>query len=290
MEKHIFKFGKSSVAIILPKKWTDKNRLRASDGIFVNENNRGELVISRKENDRIAFTKAIDSRTNPDIIARFVSRYYIRGIGKLTIRSKDKITEKQIEEIQKTINHECPGFEIIGQSGNELQIEDFTSIKDIDIDRIVSRLWSLVGQQFAELKGKNIETLSRLEELSDRFYGLGIRYISIAQPREMIKYYRSVIILEELADYLPIIAPMFMRGNEKILDLLRKMFDSSKDGYGGNQNSILQTEIFKKEVRRLIEVSKFDSIQRETLKNIAIRLTQIAEFGLLEEDSPLVLE
>jgi hypothetical protein len=39
MEKHIFKFGSSSHAIILPKKWLEKNGLKDSN-IFVDENNK----------------------------------------------------------------------------------------------------------------------------------------------------------------------------------------------------------------------------------------------------------
>ena len=99
--------------------------------------------------------------------------------------------------MQKEIGSECPGFEIISQSSNKLEIEDLTDIKEIKIEKIISRLRSLVLQQFVEVKSGNNDAVMGIEELADRFYMLGIRYVNIVQPKDVIKYYRTVAALED---------------------------------------------------------------------------------------------
>lgn len=290
MEKNILKFGKSSAVIILPKKWLDKKRLKTSDPVFITENSTGDLVISAKELGKTSFTTIIDRQTDPDIVARFAYFYYMRGVSKLIIHSRDTITYHQIEQVRKTINYECPGFEMIAQSDKEIILEDLTDLKEMDINKVISRLRSLVGQQLTEIKNGQVANVKGLEELADRFYSLGIRYVNVAQPNETTKYYRSIILLESISDNLPIVAQILAKGNSAIINTLIKMFELSKEAFEGNRSSLLQIETLKKEITASVESSKLEANYKQALKSIARQLTQIGEFGLLLEDPALSVE
>src|SRR5271165_3331398 len=100
MEKHIFKFGSSSLALIIPKKWTEKNGLKQSSCIKLDENEHGELVLSANSEKKEKKVLVINSKLDPDTVARWVGMHYMYGIGKITLKSTDTITKKQIEEIE----------------------------------------------------------------------------------------------------------------------------------------------------------------------------------------------
>lgn len=287
MEKHIFKFGNSSVAIILPKKWVDKNKLKAADQIFMSENNKGDLVLSGRASEKSAVTKDVNKNTDPEVLKRLISIYYRLGIGRLHIRSKDGFTRQQIEAVQREIGSDCPGFEVISQSSGEMQIEDLTDIKEIEVEKIISRLRSLVLQEFIEVRDGKADTVENIEGLVDRFHMLGVRYVSITQPSDIIRYYRTIILIEGIADDLARISSHLNKGHEAILDRLRSMFERSERGFMGDQREIVEMYGSRLEAIRIIDESKLEGIYKRILKNIANSSAQIAEFGLVKEDESM---
>lgn len=289
MEKHIFKFGSSSTGIVLPKKWIEKNRLSKSDSIFISENEKGDLVLSAKGSGKVSFTKSVDRDTNADILATFVGLYYKIGINKLTIHSKDGLTKRQIQSIHDEIVDECPGFEIISQSSNEVQIEDFTDMKEVNVDKVIGRLRSLLNQQFDELRQGNLDTVVSIEGLVDRFYMLGVRYVNIIQPKDIIKYYRVIVLMENMADDLMLLAPNLERRHMKMIEKVQLMFEMSEKGFNGDQKTILELELMREGVKKELESLKLDKVYRRMLKHVATAATQIAEFGLLKEDQKYVI-
>lgn len=49
MEKRPFKFGESSIAIILPKVWASKNNLNKDSPIYLEENDNGILYCQEQK-------------------------------------------------------------------------------------------------------------------------------------------------------------------------------------------------------------------------------------------------
>lgn len=290
MEKRVFKFGKSSVAVILPKKWADKRELKSNGTIFIDENEKGELMLSAKETPRAEYVKLIDRKMSPNILARFVCLYYMRGISKLVIHSKDGITEEQLRCVQERISKECPGFEIINQSSNEMQIEGFTDMKDMDLGRLLARLKSLVVEEFNETRNHDVGKVAMLEEFVDRFHKLGIRCTSIVQPKDIIKYYRAIISMEDISDGLTLIAPNINKQNVHIIEKLKLIFELSYKGFMGDQDAILDVEIMKEELKNSLKKAKTSDVNKGILQAIVKSSARIAEFGLLEKDSRFLLE
>jgi phosphate uptake regulator len=288
MEKHIFKFGNSSLAMILPKKWVTKNSLSGASQIFMSENSKGDLVLSSKSTQQTASVRTVNKRTSPELLSRFIYLYYLRGVARLTINSPDGFMEAQIKAMQHQITSYCPGFEITGQSTNEIKIEDLTNIREIDIGKIVARLRSLINQEIAEVREGNAETAGRIEELVDRFYLLGIRYVNIVQPADAIKYYRTILIMENMADDLLRIVSA-KKTSPKLIDMIAKAFALSESGFAGDQNAIMETAALRRSAISAIDGSKMDPLYRKIFKGTITACNQIAEFGLLEEDPKTIV-
>jgi|GEM_PF-1128701 len=287
MEKHIFKFGNSSLAFIVPKKWTDKNKILPSSIIQVNETEHGELLISAEQNKKDRKIVAINSKLDPDIVARWAGLHYMYGISNVAFKSSDTITKKQVEAVENEIQIECPGFEIVNQSSSEIQIEDFTDIREVDIEKVVARLRSLLDQEFIELKNGNKDTVERLEQLVDRFYMLGFRYVSIKQPKNMLKYYRIIQLMEMMSDTIYLISrdTNLSKGTEVIIDMLKEQSKASENAVKGDRKAIIKITILRKEIREAFGKMRISDIQKKLFREMTSYSCQIGEFGLLESDN-----
>ncbi|MGA3020519.1 MAG: hypothetical protein ABSD68_01050 [Candidatus Micrarchaeales archaeon] len=285
MEKHIFRFGNSSLGIIVPKKWADKCKLNANSPVYVSENNKGDLVLSAVEQGEVELAKSVSRKIPPEVLVRWIAVYYMYGVGKLRIVSEDGFTDEQASAVQKEIKDECPGFEVIAQTNSEIRIEDLTNLKEIDLDKILMRLSSLLQQEFLEIEQGNYSTVGRLEELVDRFYMLGIRYVNIVQPSNMIKYYRTIQLAEMIADNLETLFSIGVEPRYKaIIAKLHRELDLIFKGFGGDDKAIAEVSALTKELRESIASMRTDPIHKKLLKEVATYMAQISELGLLREN------
>jgi phosphate uptake regulator len=285
MEKRVFKFGKTSFAIILPKKWIDKSNLKLDEPLFVSENERGDLVISLSERSKKEFEIKIDSKFNPILIGRWVGKLYLYGLNKIKILSENHFTEEQIKEIEDEIKNECSGFEITHQTNNEIYIEDFTDLKEISIDKIISRLKYLIKQQFEEAKKNDVRTVRKIEFLVDRFERIGKRYLNIVEPKDTLKYFTVLSYLEDISDDIFLIVNNF-KVDSKTFEELSKAFDICFDGLEGNFENIQKNSEIRKKIYITMKKSK-DKLLAHLIEKISDRITQISEFGLKKEESTI---
>jgi len=89
MEKHIFKFGEGSMALILPKKWVDKNGLKPSNTIYLSENENGNLIIAANGTEKRDTERITDSSTNPIFVGRWIGLNYMYGTAHIHLYSKE---------------------------------------------------------------------------------------------------------------------------------------------------------------------------------------------------------
>jgi phosphate uptake regulator len=291
MEKHIFKFGSSSLGLIVPKKWVEKRKLKANSPVFVRENSSGDLVVSPLEWKERTLEKVASKKTDPDALVRWITVCYMYGIGKLRIFSQEGFRDEQLSAVQKELKDECPGFEIITQSSNEIRIEDLTDLKEIDLGKILKRLSSLVQQEFLEIQQGSHGTVDRLEELVDRFYMLGIRYVNIVQPGDMIRYYKAIQMMEMISDNLATLSSKGMGVKQtSIIKTLSDQFNLVFKGFESDEKAIAAVSELRKEIREKVEGMRVDAVQKKLIKEVATYSSQIAEFGLLQEkEEPLQL-
>lgn len=284
MERHIFKFGENSIALILPKKWADKSGLKPSGTVFLSESESGNLIVSPKETAKQEAERVITSRTKPSFAARWVGIHYMYGVGKLRIYSADGLTSAQAEAIGTKVGAECPGFEITSQSNKDIIIEDFTNIREVDIEKILLRLRSLINQEFMELAQGNPKTIPKIEALVNRFYMLGFRYVNITQAKDALMYFGVLNFLEDISDKLDEVSQYFKADGKQVLGELRAGFELSAAAMKGDGKAVEKVAEMRESVSGRLSHSKYDGVHAKILLEVANDISKIAEFGLRSDN------
>jgi hypothetical protein len=207
---------------------------------------------------------------------------YLYGLNKIKI-SSDSFTEDQLKEIEEEIRKECSGFEITNQTAKEIFIEDFTDLKEISIDKIVSRLRYLIKQQFEEAKENNVKTVRKIENLVDRFERIGKRYLNIVEPKDTLKYFTLLSYLEDISDNILLAMDNF-KIDTRLFDELSKIFDICFEGLEGKYESIQKTSEARNRIYEIMKRSKTDKLLVHLIEKISDRISQISELGLKKEE------
>ena len=272
----MIKFGESSLAVIVPKKWIDRNGLGASSIITISEDNRGNLVMSANERK----SKEVEEVANPNLsvhsLSRIIGLHYMFGTTKLRLYFSKGYAKSILAAIEETVKDECPGFEVISHSSNDIAIEDFNNIKDADIWKIISRLHLLIKQEFGELKEGDKDSLAASERQVNRFYMLGIRYINMLDIGDSTKYFVIIQTLELISDNLNALS--LAKKDAKILEMLEEQFDSCFNGLNGKTEEIEKAVALRDGIYR--NATKLDALSLKTVHDIANGIARIAEFGL----------
>ncbi len=284
MERHIFKFGSNSVALIVPKRWLDKNGLKPSSTVYVSESESGNLIVSAAETAKREAEKVVTSKTRPSFISRWVGLHYMYGTGRLRVYSADGLTQAQVDGIEAKINVECPGFEITSQSSNDLVMEDLTDIREIDLDRIISRLRSLINQEFVEFISGDQKSVPKIERLVNRFYMLGMRYVNITQAKDALMYFGVLEMLEAISDKLEVVSVGTAIKNKQVFEELRAAFALCPDAMAGDSEALEKVAQMREEIIRKLPHRTKDDTQTKMLREVIDSISSIAEFGLRFED------
>ncbi|MGA3020745.1 MAG: hypothetical protein ABSD68_02235 [Candidatus Micrarchaeales archaeon] len=279
MEKHIFKFGENSVAMIVPKKWVDKNGLKPSSMVFISENESGGLVISASETLKAEADRTVNQRAGAASIGRWVGLHYMFGTGKMHIHSEDSFTQAQVEAVENKISAECPGFEITSQSKKDIIIEDLMDIKEVDLGKIAMRLHSLINQEFKEMSGGDPQSVAKIEKLVNRFYMLGMRYVSITQAKDAFVYATQLNLLESISDNLDLLASNIGGEGMRVFNELNKQFDACFLAFNGDEKAIEEVLVTREPILKQIQRLKIDHIYKYLLRSIADSSSNIAELG-----------
>lgn len=282
MERHIFKFGNSSFAVVLPKEWVSRLDLQKSNSVQIVESRNGDLVLSTGIQKSREVDIPIRAITSPKLVGRWVWLHYIYGANKIRLHSEDGIKRTQVEAIEKEIKIEAPGFEIISQSEKDIIIEDLTNIKEVSLDKIISRIRSLINEEFKEIERGEYQNMERMEELVNRFYALGIRYINIMQAEDSLKSFRILQLLEAISDSLYKLTTFSK--HTKMLAILQKEFELTFLAFEGDMKAIETIFQIREEVYVSAEKSKMEKLQVRVVKDISTYIAQISEFGLKVSD------
>ncbi len=283
MERRIFKFGGNSVALIIPKKWLDKSGLGPKSSVYLSESESGNLVVSPKETAKREAEKIVSRRTRPAFLSRWVGLHYMYGTGRLRIYSSEGLTRAQVEGIEAKIGAECPGFEVTSQSDKDIIVEDLTNIKEVDLDKILLRLRSLIAQEFVEIARGDVDTIPRTEKIVNRFYMLGVRYVNITQAKDALMYYSVLGYLEAISDRLNEISAYFKAGNGKAYAKLGEEFGLCYAAMKGDSKAIERVAELREEA--IAASGSRDKVYSKLLTEVADSIANIAEFGLKSEDN-----
>lgn len=281
MEKHMFKFGGGSWAVILPKRWVEKNGANERSSLNMQEDELGNLLISTKGNGAEEAELVITSGLNPGVAGRWAGLYYRKGVKKLRIYSEDGNAGPQFNGIEEIVTRLCPGFEVISRSKNDMVLEDFTDIKEVSIDKIILRLKSIITEELNEAGTVSGEELGKLEGLVNRFFMLGIRYINVTQSKDAIKNFKLLQLLETISDQIYELSKQGIAPKVKpTFEKLKVEFDSCFKGLAGDGRAIEAAVAARESIYKTLRNTKSSTLGAYLTREISKNMVKVAELGL----------
>jgi hypothetical protein len=135
----------------------------------------------------------------------------------------------------------------------------------------------------------NASSIGKLEELVNRIFNLGIRYVNVVQGKEAVKYFKIFQLLETISDQLCELSKMpAMKRSKGIFEQLGKEFELCFKGFGGDYKSMEQALKVRDSVYKMI--GKTSAFETYLLTEIAKNMIKISEFGLEIKQKELVVE
>ncbi|MGI0141888.1 MAG: hypothetical protein ACREBF_04560 [Candidatus Micrarchaeales archaeon] len=280
MEKRLFKFGKNSVAIVIPKKWVQQKMLKHGALIYLNENESGELIVSSAQTPK---KEAEEDVTNlsPNIVSRLIGFHHLYGTTKLNLYSKSGFTQKDAERIHERINKRYIGFEIVKQNKNELLIEDMSSVKETSMERIFSRMHNLISEEFSLVLSGDTQALQTSEDVVDRFYLFGVRYLNLVKPADLYAYFRLLQMAELISDWLTLVSKNRSKQVDALVAEAKKQFELSINALKGDEKTILDAIVLGDLLLKKVKSQKLTDFQRMLLDDLVWSIVAIAETGIV---------
>ena len=290
MEKHIFKFGAGSWAIVIPKAWVEKNSLEGKGSVDIREDEYGNILLSSEGKAvKRDVELLISSKLAPESVSRMVGMYYRFGVSRLRLIATNGPAKKQFDSVADTVARLCSGFEVIKRSSGEMILEEITDMKEVSLEKIVSRLGSLIFEELKGMGNTDTEEMGKTEELVNRFFMLGIRYLNITQGRDSLRYLKFLQLLETISDQIYEVSKIKATGQtRRIFEQLNTEFGLCLKGQLGDYTSIEAAAEIKEAVLNSVKGARIGALESYLLCEISKNMSKIAELGLNLERPSLI--
>ncbi|MCL5099963.1 MAG: hypothetical protein M1158_02465 [Candidatus Marsarchaeota archaeon] len=280
MEKHIFKFGDRSWAMVLPKAWVEASGISADKSLSVYEDDSGNLVVAAGSKINKEAELTLDSKVSPEVAGRWAGLYYRSGVKKLTVRSKSDNADEQFKSIQETAKSFCPGFEVMSRSSKSIVLADFTEMKEVTPDKILVRLKSIITDELMQMGKGERAGIAYAEESVNRFFTLGVRYANIAEGKNAVKYFDVFQLLELVADEIYELSQRpVARASLGVFDELDKELELCMSAFEGNFGA-LELAIEERDKIFSAITKGFDRLEVYLITEMAKNMVKVAEFCL----------
>ncbi len=280
MERNLFRFGESSLALVVPKKWTEKNSLKPSSTLYISENESCELVLASKGIRNAEKEIVVSNDMTSGMVSRWIELHYLHGTSKLVVNFHDNMSSRAVKEIESRISQNCPGFVATEQSGKHMVIEDLMGTSEQSLDKIIGRLRSLIQFEFREVLEGDPRNIEGIEELVNKFYMIGTRYVFVTQPKDQLVYFRLLERIEQISDNMNDISIECKTKHKKIFAELSEMLYVGFAGFGGDMKAVGRAASIRKAIKERVAKTKMDKFDAFCLTDTANHMANIAEFGL----------
>ncbi len=225
VRRKVLRTGGVSLAITLPKQWTEKTHVQSGDEVLVFMDEKGDLIIQAPKNTEVEKETPqreieIDiTRANMELVKQKIIASYLAGYRVMKLVSKKPITQEYMQVIDR-LTTSFIGLEVIEHSTYSILLQDLSSPQSIDVLRFIKRMNKII-QEMLENTFKGIrlrdtqilETVVFQEPNVDKIYYMlsrqfrSILYdLSIENPlkielHSVIDYERIIKRLEGIADH-----------------------------------------------------------------------------------------
>jgi phosphate uptake regulator len=216
--------GKSTFIISLPKHWIKSNNIKVHDKLVILENEDGSLIIypynKFKRKDESIITVDFKIYNSYEEVLRECIALYLAGYQSIKVIN---ITSN-LHELKEELRERLVGIEIIDETINSFTIHVFTSSIEVNIEKILDRMFSIVHLMFENfisfVKGE-VDYYKRIIELDtdvDRFYNFISRQINQALDNSYLVYELGLNNKLECIEY-----KLVARALERIADHIEEM-------------------------------------------------------------------
>jgi phosphate uptake regulator len=227
--RKVYKTGGSTYVISLPKKWVEKNNIKAGDSLVITQQS-GSLLIESSVHERGENIVEIKTSQLPsrEAFERLIIAYYLIGCDTLKIKL-DKDPGRFKQSARKVLDY-LVGVEIVEDLGNSITMEILLDDKRMPTLKVLERI-HLINKSMLNDIIKVMETgdpelardiIAREKEV-DRLYFLVVRQLksavqypqvaeklSIGNQRDSLGYRIMVKSLERIADHIENIAKSYV--------------------------------------------------------------------------------
>ncbi|MGM5488739.1 MAG: AbrB/MazE/SpoVT family DNA-binding domain-containing protein [Nanobdellota archaeon] len=139
MRRKIVLRGKSSLTISLPRDWATNYNLDKGDEVEVNPD--GNRLIISTTKDMETKRRSVDINALIKLTHRALAALYISGFDEVEVYTEDP---GQLERVQKLINDEFLGFEIIEVGRSFLRAKSISPLNHDEFSTILKRMFHMV--------------------------------------------------------------------------------------------------------------------------------------------------
>lgn len=210
-QRKIFKSGKGSYILTLPKQWVYKNGLKEGELVYIEEMNYKLVVHVKRRKTKIASVDLGD--LSFDKTVRRIVAYYLANYDVLRLKVN---TDEQRRAVALAADM-LIGMEIMEDTGEEMELMVHLQ-SEIEIDKMLEKLGNVCLSMFSDFIRISSEDFDRRiassiafrENEVDRFC------LFILRIAENSKFFRSFAkIIERVADHIEIMSEALLRLNRK---------------------------------------------------------------------------
>ena len=277
-DKRLFKFGKGSAALVIPKKWIEQRGLSLDSEVSLTGNDAGELIISAKVAPTLEKEEDAGILPNP-LLIKIIDSHYLSGTKRLRLYSKKGFDQKQEQEIRDGIKGRYIGFEIVNQNQYELILEDISAAGELKLENTISRMKQIFLEEFESMLSSN-PSINNSNELMNRFYLFGIRCLSISRPSNIYPYLRLLQMLKLGSETLLALEKGEMKQVKPLISSLKEQFEISLIALGGKEEEVTSALNFGEKTLKRIDGEKLSEHQHLLFTNLVKSVISLSEIGL----------
>lgn len=238
--RKVYRSGKSSYIITLPKKWVEDYGIKEGDSLTVEvKGNSITLKPKREEKKLEAFID--DEKASFQQLVRLVISYYLAGFSSIRVKVYSDEQRRAVAYVTDLLI----GAEILEDVGDFMMIEVFLDVDRFDVDVIIDKLSNIATSMLKDFQKaiKNLERsvcssiMSREDEV-DKLHFLALRILNFhgdsgtISPVDAMDYRSVVRSIERISDHISQMSeatlniddpyPELAEAAEKVEKLLRR--------------------------------------------------------------------
>lgn len=222
MRRKLIKLGPSTLVISMPKKWTNKLKLKEGDEIDIDETG-STLILTGPQKMDISKTTTYNLDKIPTLIVHeMVVGMYKTGLGDITFTNLSKDKSKEIKDVVSDVM----GFEIISSSKNSCRINDIGIAQEVHLRRAEQQIYWKLLQMIDEVINLNADEkdVRRIDKEINRLAFFIQRKIGyyFATYNKAFLIYEKITLLENLGDSL-YLYKLYTKKSEIQFELLKKV-------------------------------------------------------------------